>query len=426
MSFREQIVGSEIWARTPRVVVLGATGAAVVWKLLLALRPGSANQCAAGGPVQLVDASGEDDLVELARSERATTAVVLVIDVGQPDARRKHIEQAAMFGAMRLVVAVDGMDAVDYSFDAFERAHEAFLRAAEGLALPEVVVVPVASRENELITERSGKVRWYRGPTLLEAFTVTPSAATKSPMARRVASLPRVAALEESLANIAREFQPVALASSLSAEDMVITDAIARLGLPIRAFVIDTGRLHGDTLELLEAIRERYNFEPMIYRPDTEALAEYVATHGRDAFYRSPALRKHCCEIRKVEPLERALKGKRAWITGQRREQAATRTTLAEREFDTVRGIEKFNPLAAWSEGNVWAYLSEHEVPYNRLYDQGYRSIGCAPCTRPVLPIEDIRAGRWWWEAPQSRECGLHVAPPLRAERARSADGAAE
>lgn len=234
-----------------------------------------------------------------------------------------------------------------------------------------------------------------------------------------------VAALEKRLTGIAREFHPSVLASSLSAEDMVITDAIARLRLPIGVFMIDTGRLHRDTLELLETIRGRYDLEVKVYRPDTEALAEYVATHGRDAFYREPALRKQCCEIRKVEPLERALKGKRAWLTGQRREQAATRTALAEREHDAARGIEKFNPLAAWREGEVWAYLREYEVPYNRLYDQGYRSIGCAPCTRPVLPVEDIRAGRWWWEAPQSRECGLHVAPLVRAERAPGAEGVA-
>jgi len=244
-------------------------------------------------------------------------------------------------------------------------------------------------------------------------------------LAAREKATRQVEALEALLRSIACDWQPVALASSLSAEDMVITDAIARLGLPIGVFMIDTGRLHRDTLEVFEAIRERYDFEVKVYRPDTETLAEYVATHGRDAFYRGPELRKRCCEIRKVEPLERALKGKRAWITGQRREQAATRTALAAREFDAARGIEKFNPLVAWREGEVWAYLREYEVPYNRLYDQGYRSIGCAPCTRPVLPVEDIRAGRWWWEAPQSRECGLHVAPLVRAERARSADGAA-
>jgi len=235
----------------------------------------------------------------------------------------------------------------------------------------------------------------------------------------------RHAELEQTLERIARDWQPVALASSLSAEDMVLTDAIARLGLPIGVFAIDTGRLHRDTLELLETIGERYALQVKIYRPDIETLAEYVAAHGRDAFYGSAELRKRCCEIRKVEPLERALAGKRAWITGQRREQAATRTALAEREFDAARGIEKFNPLAAWREGDLWEYLRAREVPYNRLYDQGYRSIGCAPCTRPVLPVEDVRAGRWWWEAPQSRECGLHVAPLVRAGRARSAEGAA-
>src|SRR5260221_8156381 len=200
--------------------------------------------------------------------------------------------------------------------------------------------------------------------------------------------------LEQSLRGIAAEFSPATLASSLSAEDMVLTDAIARAGLPIEVFVLDTGRLHADTLVLLEEIRDRYGMEVKVYKPEATAVLEYVRVHGRDAFYGSVDLRKRCCEIRKVEPLRRALAGKRAWLTGQRREHSAGRAQLDERELDTAHGIEKFNPLAAWSEAEVWHYLGEHGVPYNRLYDQGYRSIGCAPCTRPVQPGEDIRAGR--------------------------------
>jgi phosphoadenosine phosphosulfate reductase len=135
-----------------------------------------------------------------------------------------------------------------------------------------------------------------------------------------------------------------------------------------------------------------------------------VEAEGRDAFYGSLELRHRCCAIRKVEPLRRALAGKRAWITGLRRDQARTRGRLEEREFDPVHCMEKFNPLAAWSENQVWDYIRAHAVPYNRLYDQGYRSIGCAPCTRPVLPGEDLRAGRWWWEQAETKECGLHLA----------------
>ena len=214
--------------------------------------------------------------------------------------------------------------------------------------------------------------------------------------------------LERTLQRIAAEFSPVALASSLSAEDMVLTDVIARAGLPIEVFVLNTGRLHADTLALIQETRERYPIVFNVYEPDAQAVQQYVTIHGRDAFYGSLELRKRCCEIRKVEPLRRALAGKRAWITGQRRTQSATRTELAEREYDAVHGLQKFNPLATWSEDEVWDYVREHQLPYNPLYDQGYRSIGCAPCTRPVGTGEDPRAGRRWWELAEHKECGLH------------------
>jgi phosphoadenosine phosphosulfate reductase len=228
-------------------------------------------------------------------------------------------------------------------------------------------------------------------------------------------------ALEQTLACIAADFSPVALASSLQVEDMVLTDAIARLGLPIRIFVIDTGRLHADTLALIPQIKTRYGVDVELVEPRAEAVANYVRFYGRDAFYGSVELRQRCCEIRKVEPLARALAGKRAWISGQRRSQSAARAALAEREFDARRGLEKFNPLAAWSEGQVWDYVRAHDVPVSRLYEQGYRSIGCAPCTRPVLPEEDARAGRWWWEKDDRKECGLHVTPDGRRVRALAA-----
>jgi phosphoadenosine phosphosulfate reductase len=227
--------------------------------------------------------------------------------------------------------------------------------------------------------------------------------------------------LEAALRRISNDYSPAALASSLSAEDMVLTDAIARRGLPIEVFVLDTGRLHADTLSLIQETHHRYGIAIRVYEPDAAKVEEYVRVHGRDAFYGSVELRKRCCAIRKVEPLKRALAGKRAWITGQRREHAPGRAELAEREFDSMHGLEKFNPLAAWSEGEVWAYIRQRGVPYNRLHDQGYRSIGCAPCTRPVLPGEDVRAGRWWWENAGMKECGLHVAPDGRLVRAKEA-----
>ena len=224
-------------------------------------------------------------------------------------------------------------------------------------------------------------------------------------------------ALDKSLRAIAEEFSPAVLAHSLQAEDMVLTDVIARAGLPIELFVLDTGRLHADSLYLIEKIRRQYGIDVRVYAPDADAVSEYVRRHGRDAFYGSVELRKRCCEIRKVEPLARALAGKRAWITGQRRAQASSRAKLAEREFDATHRLEKFNPLAAWTETDVWDYIRKQRVPYNRLYDQGYRSIGCAPCTRPVMPGEDLRAGRWWWDEAGQKECGLHITPDGRVVR---------
>ena len=225
-------------------------------------------------------------------------------------------------------------------------------------------------------------------------------------------------ALDRALDRIQGEFSPVALASSLSVEDMVLTDAIAHAGLPIEIFALDTGRLHADTLAMIQTVYRRYGLRIAVYTPDAEAVADYVAANGRDAFYDSVAMRQRCCHIRKVEPLERALRGKRAWITGQRREHSQGRGELAEREYDGVHGIEKFNPLAAWREAELWSYVHARRVPYNRLYDQGYRSIGCAPCTRPVLPGEEVRAGRWWWEHAGHRECGIH---PVKKEAANAA-----
>ncbi|HEX9397602.1 MAG TPA: phosphoadenylyl-sulfate reductase [Burkholderiales bacterium] len=227
-----------------------------------------------------------------------------------------------------------------------------------------------------------------------------------------------ISTLVRTLQHIAGEFAPVALASSLSVEDMVLTDVIARAGLPIGVFVLDTGRLHADTLQLIQQTRTHYGIEVQAFTPDADAVADYVASHGRDAFYGSLELRQRCCHIRKVEPLQRALKGKRAWITGQRREHSAERARLPEREFDAVHGMEKFNPLAAWSEADVWNAVRARKIPYNRLYDQGYRSIGCAPCTRPLLPGEELRAGRWWWELAEHKECGLH---PRKAEESHAA-----
>ncbi len=211
------------------------------------------------------------------------------------------------------------------------------------------------------------------------------------------------------LERIAADFTPAVFASSLAAEDMVLTDLILRAKLPIRIFTLETGRLHKETLGMLDRVREQYGYEIAQYKPDPAAVETYVSTNGLNAFYDSVEMRKECCRIRKVEPLNRALAGNKAWLTGQRRAQSTTRAELAVQEDDPAHGMQKFNPLADWSEEDVWNYIRSNGVPYNPLHDKGYPSIGCEPCTRAIQPGEDIRAGRWWWENPESKECGLHV-----------------
>ena len=218
-----------------------------------------------------------------------------------------------------------------------------------------------------------------------------------------------VAATSATLERIARDFSPAVFASSLAAEDMVLTDLILKAGLPIGIFSLDTGRLHPETLAVVDAVKARYDYAITLYHPNLETVEQYVAANGLNAFYDSVDMRRACCGMRKVEPLGRALAGKRAWITGQRRAQSTTRAELNIEELDTAHGMTKFNPLADWSEDDVWNYLRAHQVPYNALHDQGFPSIGCAPCTRAVQPGEDVRAGRWWWENPDSKECGLHM-----------------
>uniref|UniRef100_Q47BY7 Adenosine 5'-phosphosulfate reductase n=1 Tax=Dechloromonas aromatica (strain RCB) TaxID=159087 RepID=Q47BY7_DECAR len=211
------------------------------------------------------------------------------------------------------------------------------------------------------------------------------------------------------LADIATNWSSAAFANSLGAEDMVLTDLIVKAKLPIEIFSLDTGRLPLETYDLIAAVDKHYGLKLKLYFPQAEEVESYVRNHGINAFYESVTLRKACCYARKVEPLKRALAGKRAWITGMRAEQAATRGNLAIREYDEGNGLEKFNPLSDWTEKEVWTYIKQNAVPYNALHDKFYPSIGCAPCTRAISPGEDIRAGRWWWENPESKECGLHV-----------------
>jgi phosphoadenosine phosphosulfate reductase len=218
-----------------------------------------------------------------------------------------------------------------------------------------------------------------------------------------------VNATKATLATVANDFTPAVFASSLAAEDMVLTDLILRSGLPIEIFTLETGRLHAETLAMADRIKQTYGYGIKLYKPETAAVDAYVRQNGLNAFYDSVDMRKECCRIRKVEPLKRALAGKKAWVTGQRRAQSATRAELAVQEHDAAHGMAKFNPLADWSEEDVWHYIRSNDVPYNPLHDRGYPSIGCEPCTRAIQPGEDVRAGRWWWENPESKECGLHV-----------------
>lgn len=228
-----------------------------------------------------------------------------------------------------------------------------------------------------------------------------------NPLSENLAQLINQA--EQLLKTVAQHYTPCALSSSLAAEDMVLTDMILRNKLAIEIFTLDTGRLPKESLDMIDKIRQHYHFSIEIYRPDPQAVETYVRTHGLNAFYESIELRKMCCGIRKVEPLKRALQNKRAWITGMRRTQAVTRTDLPLQEHDAIHGIEKFNPLALWTEAAVWEYIRSYQVPYNALHDRGYPSIGCEPCTRSIKPGEDIRAGRWWWEQADTKECGLHI-----------------
>ncbi len=201
----------------------------------------------------------------------------------------------------------------------------------------------------------------------------------------------------------------VAFANSMGAEDMVLSDIILRERLPIEIFTLDTGRLPAETYELMAELESVYQTRLKALFPRHETVESYVREHGINAFYTSVDLRKACCHMRKVEPLQRALQGKKAWITGMRAQQSATRAALPVREFDAGNGLEKFNPLTDWTEQETWAYIRMFGVPYNKLHDQFYPSIGCAPCTRPIAMGEDIRAGRWWWEDAAGKECGLHV-----------------
>ena len=197
-------------------------------------------------------------------------------------------------------------------------------------------------------------------------------------------------------------------ATSLGAEDMVITDLIARHELPIALGTLETGMLHEQTVALIDRIQDRYGRPVEVYKPITESVVHFVRTNGEKAMYESIDLRKACCGIRKLEPLSRMLAGRSAWVTGLRREQSNNRGVVGYSETDD-HGRAKINPLADWTWNDVWHYIATNDVPYNPLHDEFMPSIGCAPCTRAIAVGEDFRSGRWWWEDEKAKECGLHA-----------------
>lgn len=200
----------------------------------------------------------------------------------------------------------------------------------------------------------------------------------------------------------------VAFSSSLGAEDQVITDMIFKVDKKTKVFTLDTGRLHSETYKVLDATNLKYGVKLEVYFPKFESVENLYKTQGVNGHFESIENRKNCCNIRKIEPLKRALEGVNIWITGLRASQSVTRNSMKAIEWDENFKVIKINPLLNWSEDDVWDYIKENKVPYNKLHDIGYPSIGCEPCTRAIKDGEDIRAGRWWWENPEHKECGLH------------------
>lgn len=200
----------------------------------------------------------------------------------------------------------------------------------------------------------------------------------------------------------------IALASSMGAEDQVLTDMIIKIEPKTRIFTLDTGRLFPETYDLIDRTARKYKTTVEIFFPDNNSVQQMVYSKGINLFYESVENRKQCCHIRKIEPLQRAFAGLDAWICGLRASQSVTRNELGVIEWDANNNLVKVNPLAHWTEEQVWEYIKINKVPYNTLHDKGFPSLGCQPCTRAILDGEDVRAGRWWWENPESKECGLH------------------
>jgi len=220
----------------------------------------------------------------------------------------------------------------------------------------------------------------------------------------------KIKLLEKALEDIVDRYEKISFSSSLGAEDMVLSHIIAKNNYPIEVFTLDTGRLHEETYHLMQKVQDTYDNQLKIVFPEASDLESFVNSQGINAFYQSIDSRKSCCQIRKVEPLRRALKNREVWITGLRRQQAVTRGAIETFGWDESMQINKLNPMLEWTHNDVWQFIKDNDVPYNALHDKGFPSIGCSPCTRAITVGEDERAGRWWWESPETKECGLHVA----------------
>jgi len=215
--------------------------------------------------------------------------------------------------------------------------------------------------------------------------------------------------VDEVLSWFLKEFKgKIALSSSLGAEDQVLTQMVTGIDKEATVFTLDTGRLFPETYDLIHRTNNKYGIKIKVYFPEAARVEEMVGEKGINLFYESIENRKLCCHIRKIEPLKRAFKGLDVWICGLRRDQSVTRHNMKLVEWDEANGLIKLNPLIDWTEQDVWDYINENKVPYNPLHDKGYPSIGCQPCTRAIMEGEDVRAGRWWWENPDTKECGLH------------------
>ena len=226
----------------------------------------------------------------------------------------------------------------------------------------------------------------------------------------RLAGKAQAFSTDEMLKYVSEKFKDeVTFSTSFSYEDQVITHKILRASLPVKIFTLDTGRLFPETYSVWSATNERYYTHVKPYYPDHSLIENFVSEKGPNSFYESVENRKGCCYIRKVEPLKRALKGNSIWITGLRAEHSSGRQDIAQVEWDETNNVIKYHPLLHWSFDEVKDYISRNKIPYNPLHDRGFVSIGCAPCTRAIKPGEDFRAGRWWWEESDKKECGLHV-----------------